>query len=645
MVRVALGILVCLSGLLVPAPASAARPDQPAHIQGTRTVPAYDYADAIRESVWVRTSRDDDGDGERDTIAVDIIRPRGVDGRVPVIMDPSPYYLCCGRGNEPEYKEYDADGTATRFPLFYDNYFVPRGYAYAAVDLAGTGRSTGCADVGGPGEILGTKAVIDWLNGRASATDADGNRVRATWTTGKVGLIGKSWDGTVANGVAATGVEGLETIVPIAGITSWYDYFRDNGALYTTEFGPSWLSSHVDGRPPAACQAVRDALAAGAADDTGDYNSFWHQRNYQPDASKVRASVFLVHGLNDVNVETKHLLPWWEALGRHRVPRKLWLAQPGHVDPFDYRRAEWVDTLHRWFDHWLQDLPNGVQREQPVSIERSPDTWVDEPAWPARGTVGLPVSLRGGTGGAGTLGLLPGRGTVSLTDDPGLGEHPAVAEPNAPVPGRLVFLTAPLARDLRISGAATVSLRIRANRPNTELSARLVDYGDATRIHAFTHGVGIRNLDTRSCWGQASATDHACYLDTAKNLLTSGYGVLTRGWVDAAHRDSLTRPTPLRPGRWHTVTWDLNPHDAVLPKGRVLGLVITLSDPDFTLPTNTGATVDVDLARSRLALPVVLGHRGAALPGTVLPETAVAPRVAAPETAGDPADVRWRDHP
>src|SRR5262249_19643751 len=159
-----------------------------------------------------------------DRVVADIIRPReaaaaGV--KVPVIMDASPYYQCCGRGNESEKKVYAADGTVTKFPLYYDNYFVPRGYAYIAADLPGTSRSTGCEDVGGSEEVQGAKAVIDWLNGRTVGRTASGTVVTATaWTTGKVGMIGKSWDGTIANAVAATGVAGLETIVPISGISS-----------------------------------------------------------------------------------------------------------------------------------------------------------------------------------------------------------------------------------------------------------------------------------------------------------------------------------------------------------------------------------------------------------------------------------------
>ncbi|MGH3880436.1 MAG: Xaa-Pro dipeptidyl-peptidase, partial [Actinophytocola sp.] len=614
--RTVLGVAIAgLAGVLIAPPAAAAPPAKPPHIVGTHTEPVYDYANAIRESVWVTTSLDNDGDGAPDKLAVDLVRPRetaesGV--KIPVVMDSSPYYQCCGRGNESELKEYAEDGTVTKFPLFYDNYFVPRGYAFAAVDFNGTSRSTGCGDVGGREEILGTKAVIDWLNGRGRATYADGTPARADWTSGKVGMIGKSWDGSVANGVAATGVEGLETIVPISAISSWYDYYRDDGALYTADFGPAWLSGYVNGRPPEVCQPVRDALLAGSDNATGDYNAFWHERNFVPDARKVRASVFVTHGINDLNVETKHFAQWWDALAKRGVPRKIWLGQPGHVDPFDFRRAEWVTTLHRWFDYWLQGLNNGIMREPQATIERQPDVWVNESTWPARGAFSLPVSL----GENGTLGLRPTKpGKIAtIVDDPSLGENEAVSSPNTSLPGRQAFLSAPLRKDLRVSGTATVSLRVKVDKPNTELSARLVDYGTASRIAYRFQGEGIRTLASESCWGESTAADDACYLDTEKNVTTSDFGVMTRGWVDAAHRDSLSHPTPLRPGRWYTVKWRLNAHDAVLPAGRVLGLVLTLSDSEFTVPTSTGATVDVDLGRSRLNLPVSLRPGDTALP-------------------------------
>ncbi|AGL19710.1 Xaa-Pro dipeptidyl-peptidase [Actinoplanes sp. N902-109] len=572
--------------LTAPAPAQAA-PSQP-FVRGGQTVPTYDYADAIHESVWVQTPDDADQDGVKDRVAVDLVRPRtGTGVKVPVIMDASPYYACCGRGNEGELKEYDANGVISKEPLFYDNYFVPRGYAFAAVDLTGTNRSTGCEDVGGPHEVAGAKAAIDWLNGRAPGFAADGTRVTAAaWTTGKVGMIGKSWDGSIANGVAATGVQGLATIVPISAISSWYDYMRYNGTLRSSGY-PTYLQGVVSDRP-AECAAVTESLATDSADPTADYNAFWRARDYRPAASKVHASVFVVHGVNDLNVATPQFAKWWDALAQAGVPRKIWLHQTGHVDPFDLRRGAWVDTLHRWFDRWLQGLPDGIDREPRATIETAPGTWTDARDWPLPGTRDVSVRL--------------GTGTAAYTDE-SLPEDEAVADPAVTEPGRLAFRYGPLPTALRLSGTPVVTLRVRVDRPTTQLSARLVDYGTAGRVQ-YDQGEGVRTLSTESCYGESTAADDACYFDVAERVATTDHAVLTRGWQDAAHHTSLRFTTPLRPGRWYTIDVELSAYDATVAAGHTLGLVLTQSDPEFTEPTPTGATVEVNLARSTLTLPV-----------------------------------------
>ena len=116
-----------------------------------RTQPVFSYADAVREYVYVESTVDSDSDGKLDRVRVDIIRPKESSPglKVPVIIDESPYYDNSGRGNEAERKVYDADGNVTKFPLFYDNYFVPRGYAVLNVDMLGTTKSDGCPDLGG----------------------------------------------------------------------------------------------------------------------------------------------------------------------------------------------------------------------------------------------------------------------------------------------------------------------------------------------------------------------------------------------------------------------------------------------------------------------------------------------------------------
>jgi X-Pro dipeptidyl-peptidase len=624
--RLAVATLVAAGVMLTTAAAPAVASTVP-HVLGAATVPVYSYADAVRESVWVQTTMDSDGDRVPDKVAVDVVRPReaaAAQVKVPVIMAASPYYACCGRGNESEKKKYDAKGVISKVPLFYDNYFVPRGYAFVAVDLPGTGRSTGCQDVGGRAEVLGAKAVIDWLGGRATATYADGSPAVAAWTTGKVGMIGKSWDGSVANGVAATRVPGLETIVPISAISSWYDYARFNGVLRQEKY-PQFLHQGVTGRPAKVCAAMLRRLNTASADATGDYNAFWAERDFRSTASRVRASVFAVHGINDVNVTTSQVALWWNRLAAYGVHRKIWLSQAAHVDPFDIRRGAWVNTLHRWFDFYLQGLPNGIDREPQATIQTAPGTWVNQPAWPAPGARPVRVSLGNGNGRTGTLGGAPARGKRVWKDNQDLEGDIEVVRPKTQVPGRVVFLSRPLPAAIRISGTPQVSLRVAVNKPTTQLTARLVDYGKAARINYLGAEEGIKTLTTQSCWGASTAADDACYRNTIEDVATGDFAILTRGWQDAAHRVSLRLRTPLVPGRWYTITVPLQPTDQTVRKGHVLGLVLQQSDTDYAVPSRTKATVRLDLAGSRLTLPLVgsagLPRAGATAPvvSTVLP--------------------------
>jgi X-Pro dipeptidyl-peptidase len=576
----------------------------PPFVRGAQTVPVYSYQAAVRESVLVKTSMDSDGDGQPDQVAVDVIRPREAAAagiRVPVIMEASPYYEKIGRGTEQEIKKYDPAGTAADFPLFYDNFFVPRGYAVVLVDLPGTNRSTGCVDFGGPAEVGGVVAVIDWLNGRGSAGYRDGRPAVADWSTGKVGMIGKSWDGSVANGVAATGVAGLKTIVPISAVSSWYDYIVGDGGLAPDE-DPTYLDADVSGRPKGVCGRARAAQRT-AAGTSGDYNPFWAQRDFRASASKVRASVFAVHGLGDRNVTPSQVASWWAALGEAKVPRKLWLSREGHVDPFDFRRAAWVDTLHRWFDYWLQGLPNRIMAEPAVSVERGPGQWVDEKSWPA--SIGRPdaLPLGGGDGSIGSIGTR-GAGTRTFTDSPQLTEAAAIADPTRSRPGRLVFLSAALTAETRISGTPSVTLRVRVSHDTTEVTARLMDYGSGGRVNPGTPGQGVHKLDGRSCWGDSIPTDGACYPDFAEDVAAADLAIVTRGWLDAAHHTSLRERTPLAPDQWYSMIVPLQATDVVIAAGHRLGLVVTGTDQEVQEPVQTGAQIDVDLGDSHLDLPM-----------------------------------------
>ena len=184
-------LLLGASILVTPtAPLQAGPPAARIRVRDGVTQPVFSYKKAIRQTVYVQSSVDQDRDGDLDLLATDIIRPRatrrGLD--VPVIYEMSPYYQTLGRGNESETKEEeDGDFVPERFPLFYDNYFVPRGYAVVNQDMRGTRNSEGCMVLGGRLEALDARATIRWLNGKGKAFDADGDPVRARWSTGRVG--------------------------------------------------------------------------------------------------------------------------------------------------------------------------------------------------------------------------------------------------------------------------------------------------------------------------------------------------------------------------------------------------------------------------------------------------------------------------
>jgi predicted acyl esterase len=523
-----------------------------------------------------------------------------------VIMDESPYYDNLGRGNESERKTYDAAGNPVKFPLFYDNYFVPRGYAVLNVDMDGTTKSDGCPTSGGLSDVLGGKAVVDWLNGRATAYDASGHKVKASWTNGRTAMIGKSYDGTLANGVAATGVQGLETIVPISAISSWYDYSRMNGTEWF-KGEEDGLADVVDTDPPAKCAAVQQELATGQDDATGNYNAFWHSRNYRaapvPDVSHVHASVFAIHGLNDLNVKPSQFSTWWAGLAARGVPRKVWLSQYGHVDPFDFRRDPWVDTLHRWFDYWLWRVPNGIMKQPRADIETAPDQWSPQSDWPAPRS--RPLTLAPRTDG--TLGLTPSSGTATFTDTK-QDEGSLVSDPTTAQPYRLAYTTPPLKQDVRLSGTPTVSLRFSADRPAADLGALLVDYGTDTRVDYLGAGSGVRTLTTEDCHGESTTTDDACYRQVVTNTITSDVNVVTRGFLDAQNRSSLSHSSPLTPGRTYSVHWQTLPQDYRFKAGHRLGLILFGVDGDVQYDEDaTGAAVSVDLAGTKVTLPALIG--------------------------------------
>ncbi|MEV4809121.1 Xaa-Pro dipeptidyl-peptidase [Micromonospora avicenniae] len=613
-----LGVGVSGALLLSAAPASAAAPPAAAPPPGIvvsdgMTQPVFSLADAIEERVYVQTPVDTDHDGQRDRVAIDISRPRetATQGlKVPVIFEHSPYrkdtwgdvpYPSVLVDDLPQNGQTRRSGlraldmgvqraeAKANLPGSLDDYYVPRGYAVVLGQSVGTADSDGCPTSGDQAETLGTKAVIDWLNGRAKGYDASGAPVTAGWTTGAVGMTGVSYNGTLPNQVATTGVEGLKTIVPVSAISSWYDYYRANGLVVApgtyqgedTDILAQFTAGQTRAEGPCADEIAK--LTEQQDRVTGDYTKFWSDRDYL-DARNVHASVFVVHGLNDWNVKTEHFAGWWDELAKRDVPRKIWLHQGGHGGPGnnasvtlpDGRTWTYKQTENRWFDYWLWNVQNGIMDEPTAVLQREDRAYTTYANWPDPGAREVAVKLAATDAtqpGTLTTGKRPKAKAEQSFVDEGrtIGPDTLVAGPDAASPNRLAYLSPALEQDVRISGRPEMRLRMAIdNKPDANLTTYLVDYGPAGSTAAPT--------------------------------------VVTRGWMDPQNRKSAARTEQLKQGKLYDFRWTLEPKDYIFPAGHRIGVVVFSSDQEYTLLPNGGTKLRVAPDHSELRLPVVGGR-------------------------------------
>lgn len=438
--------------------------------------------------------------------------------------------------------------------------------------------SQGCPTVGGENEALAPKAVIDWLNGRAKGytKPVGGKEVKAYWATGKVGMTGTSYNGTLPLAAATTGVEGLEAIIPIAPNTSYYHYYRSYGLV---RHPGGWMGEDIDclynfihsGFPEHRdyCNKnVRERLLLKEFDrKKGDYNDFWHGRDYLQQLGKMTAATLMAHGFNDWNVMPEHSDRIYQALKKKGVPCMTFYHQGGHGGPPP------LSLMNRWFSRYLYGIENGVEDDPRAWIVRegaqrsSPTPYPDYPN-PSAATVTLRPSAGGNK--LGRLDVLAGSklGKETLIDDvskPGSQLAQALESKH-----RLLYVTPKLTRPLHISGTPKMHIRISSSAPAANLSVWLVSlpWKKSRRIYD---------------------------------------NIITRGWADPQNHESLRESKPLVKGKFYDLVFDLQPDDQVIPAGQQIGLMIFSSDRDFTLWPPAGTKLKVDLGATHLELPVVGG--------------------------------------
>ncbi|HTE43865.1 MAG TPA: Xaa-Pro dipeptidyl-peptidase [Gemmatimonadaceae bacterium] len=638
-----------------PAPGKAA----PTFANGmAQVVPAFqDSSTWIRQELWVETNFDSDHDGKPDRVHVDVTRPRQTDTdglKVSVVYGSSPYYAGTARGQvnwnvqvelnttppprglmvSPTYQ-----ATRSRISNALVNEWVPRGFAVVHSEAPGSGRSQGCPTVGDIPERMPMKFVVDWLNGRAKGftTETGSEEVKATtWSTGKVGMMGTSYEGTLPLAAATTGVPGLEVVVPVSPNTSYYHYYRSNGLVRSPG---GYLGEDVDvlydfiasgdstGR--ANCEHLwKNGIFAGAKGQdraTGDYNDFWSARDLLPYVKNIKAAVLLAHGFNDYNVVPEHSVRIYDEMKARGLPVSIYLHQGGHGGNPP------AEMVNRWFSHYLYGVDNGVEKDPPVWIVQ--DAAAQEPravaaARAAADSATAAAAVARGGRGADSATTVAGRGRgrgrggvvtppTPFASFPVPGAVPVVFHPTAGGIGitNLSFTAAvggtdKLVDDVAMSGSAYAM---------TEQSTHRLLYATPT----FTDTVHISGTPkiTLRVSSSAPAANLSVWLvmlpyDSTRAGSQSHAGVITHGWADIQNYKSLTkggnydskRPgEKLVPGKFYDLTFDLQPDDEFVPAGKRLAVMILSSDKEFTLAPRAGTELTVDLAHSSFSIPIVGG--------------------------------------
>ncbi|MDQ3962485.1 MAG: CocE/NonD family hydrolase, partial [Actinomycetota bacterium] len=535
------------------------------------------------------------------------------------------------------YTPYDVDGSSIGTDLFPAASHVPDGYVRAYADVIGTGNSGGCWDYGGTKEQQSAYDVVEWI-------------AKQKWSTGKVAMIGGSYEGTTANMAAVARPPHLTTIIPVAAISRWYGYAYAGGVRYsyTNEYlgneGPTAATDEGFDTPllfdfgfamPPPLDPTGEDWAARVQsrinpcdriehtergyDDTPDYDGFWKQRDYLKDASKVTIPVLVGHNWGDWNVKQDEGWEFFKALknskqavmffgsrwAKHGAPGA---ATTSATAPEESKaaRAVFDKTVKRWFDHYLLGKDNGIDDLPSVISQTADSDGIGKLLYgkPKTTNVDLiaqanPIVQPGGYGWT----ISPNKPSTFF-----FGAAPEAkflsgnvnTESHAAHHSRanhdwFWFESPMLKKDVRVFGEIKVQIYSKIEREWVTLTPSIIDHDPADHIIQAGQHVGCKETP--------------CMV------------AVTRGFLDSRYRDSLSKQKLNDPMKYFEATVEAHPVDYIFKKGHHIGLNIQTEILEWMLPkpypgcdaapdptTRSGCSY-MDIAwqegRTRLIVPIV----------------------------------------
>lgn len=444
-------------------------------------------------------------------------------------------------------------------------YLAKHGYNVVTADIVGTGASSGRKKTPANSSVEGPEgaAIVEWLAAQP-------------WTTGRVGMFGKSYGGLTCLSAAAEQPRGLDAIMPM--YTSTGGYREMNGGV----IDPYTWAGHWNPQ----MQALQ-GLPPSYRDDEGQWADIWkehlteleegepwlfqefdHEEDGEYWAQKevavenIEAATFGVSGYRDfaptstlsyldaIDAPTRGLVgPWRHTMG-HR----------GREVAIDMRRQ-----AVEWFDHFLKDVDNGARSHASVEFWTERDgggkinggTWRQIERWP---TISDEATVSSGMRQlsfvASPAGLIreadfdAGEIHHEYEHDHTVGMRsvdmgfPVPADTNEDDIRSLCFETDPLEHPVEYTGTGRATVRVTSTTEDPLLVARVVDVAP----------------------------------DGAANLVSHGR-------LRLVHRNGHEKSERLTPGKEYEVTVPLKPKSHVFEAGHRVRFAISASFFPMTLPT------------------------------------------------------------
>ena len=606
------------------------------HYFNGKSLATFSTHDVIREVVYVESRVDTDKDGLPDLVKVSVIRPR-YDGQIPSVMTASPYHQ--GTNDKASDKAlYKMEGELEVKPphtieleepklnlvephsqaevvseaeeklshinssYTLNDYFLPRGFANLYVSGVGTRDSQGLMTNGDYQQIEAYKNVIDWLNGRCRTfTDHTRKRqVKADWSNGKVATTGISYLGTMSNGLATTGVDGLEVIIAEAGISSWYNYYRENGLVTSPGGYPGedfdslaeltysrnlQAGDYIRGNE--AHQTDLEKVKEKLDRKTGDYNQFWHDRNYLLNAHKVQAEVVFTHGSQDWNVKPLHVYQMFHALPSH-INKHLFFHHGAHVYMNNWQSIDFRESMNALLSKKLLGIDSGYQL--PTVI------WQDNIAsqrWKGLDNFGKQDELH--TFSLGNEEKVIQNHYEQKDFDRYGKTYQSFNTELYQGKANQITIDLPVSQDIHLNGRVELKLRVKSSTNKGLLSAQLLELGQKKYLQPYPAVLSARTIDN----GRYHMLENLCELP----FNPSAQRVITKGYLNLQNRTNLLTIEEIQPNEWMDFKLELQPTIYKLKEGDTLRLVLYTTDFEITIRDNTDYQLTVDLAQSSLILP------------------------------------------